>query len=67
MKDAELSDMRNKAAAFDDIAPELEELHEVCRNLGCPAGERYVTWAGRELKRLKDRAWATEARRRGLG
>lgn len=47
----EFSDQQ-KADAFDDLVPELTELHEICERLGCPSGERIVLWAARELERL---------------
>jgi hypothetical protein len=51
-KDDAMFSEKQKADAFDDLAPELAELHDVCARFGCPAGERFVPWVAQELDRL---------------
>lgn len=41
-----------KSEAFDAVASDLGELHKVGERYGCPAGERLIVWACREIERL---------------
>lgn len=49
-----------KVDAWDAIEPELDKMHEVARELGCPAGERVIPWVCNELEKLHKRAVTLE-------
>jgi hypothetical protein len=64
--DLVIGQFEQKADSFDVLAPELASLHDVCASLGCPAGERIVPWAARELERMTSTAEELKRQNREL-
>lgn len=44
-----------KAEAFDQLSSEMVELHEIALLHGCPADEKLIPWACRELRQAFQR------------